>query len=87
MKFGLCFVEDAIFGYKYFVTDFVVLVNLAGVLPSGITISQWLPVISNFRPVGHEWYVKEHILSEDGHTRLGFEYCMICGANGPSCVV
>ena len=72
MKPGLSFAEDAIFGNEYFVTDFVVVVNPAGVLPSGITICQWLPVISNFCPVGHERYVKEHITSENGRTRRGF---------------
>ena len=64
MKSGLSFAEDAIFGNEYSVTDFVVVVNPAGIFPSGITICQWLPVISNLFPGGHEQNVKEHILSK-----------------------
>ncbi len=70
VKFGLCFAEDAI-GSKYFVTNFVTVVNPAGILPGSITTSQWLPVISNLCPVSHEWYIEEHILSEDGRAWWG----------------
>jgi hypothetical protein len=40
VKFGLSFAEDAIFGDEYFVTNLVVVVDQAGILPSGITIRQ-----------------------------------------------
>ena len=72
MKFGLSFAENAIFGNKYFVTNFVVVVDTARILSSGIAICQWLPMISNLCPVGHERYVEEHITSENGRTWQGF---------------
>ena len=39
MKFGLCFAEDAIFGYKYLITNFVIVVYTARIFPSRATIS------------------------------------------------
>jgi hypothetical protein len=61
VKFGLCFVEDAIFGNKYFVTNMVIVVNTPGDFPG-----YDLLVIAcdlQFSPVSHEQYVKEHISS------------------------
>ena len=40
MKSGLSFAEDAIFGNEYSVTDFVIVVNPAGIFLGGVTICQ-----------------------------------------------
>ncbi len=84
---GLCFAKDTPFHHWYFISDFVIIVNVSSVFVLIATISQWLPVCSNFLPVSHKQNVKKHVLSKNGCTWWGFKYCVIGRAHCPCSVV
>ncbi len=82
-----CFVEDTFFLNKYFISNFMIVVNTSIVLALVAKISQWLPVFSNLMPVSYKWNVKEHVSSKNSGAWWGFKYCMIGRANCPCHVV
>jgi hypothetical protein len=47
-----------------------------------VEVSLVMPMFSNFVPVIKEGYVEQHVLTKNSGTRGGFEYCVVCGANG-----
>jgi hypothetical protein len=62
--FRLCFAEYTFFFIKIFILYFVIIVNASIILALVATISQLLPVLSNFMPVSPKRNFKEHILSK-----------------------
>ena len=57
--FAFCYVENTIFTLDYFITKFVIPVNMCLVFMSCVAISLGLPIISYFVPVSYERYVKK----------------------------
>ena len=81
---AFCFVEDTIFPYKYFTTNYVIIIYSWIVFTLSIKISLALPVVSNFVPVSYVGDVEQHIPSKYCRAWGGFKYCMVGRANGPS---
>jgi len=62
--YELCFVEDTVFSYKYFITNFIIVVNPFVIFTRVTAISLALPVVSNLFPASYEQNVEEHVSSE-----------------------
>ena len=83
MVFAFCFAEDTFFAKKYSITNFIIPIDARLVFTFGVAIGLALPIISYFVPVSEEGNVKQHVPAKDCRTWRGFEYRVVCGANGP----
>ena len=81
---ALCFAEDTIFPYKYFTTNFVIIIYSWIIFTLSIKISLVLPEVSNFVSVSYVGDVEQHISSKYCCAWGGFKYCVVGSrANGP----
>ena len=76
-----------ILAYKYFTTNFVIIIYSWNVFTFSVKISLALPVVSNFVPVSFKGDVKQHILSKYCCTWGGFKYHMVGGAMAQATLV
>ena len=81
---SFCFAEDTIFPYKYFTTNFIIIIYSWVVFMFSVKISSALPVVSNFVPVSYVGDVEQQIPSKYCCTWGGVKYWMVGRANGPS---